>query len=410
MNDLKRIIDQVSKEKGIDRAVLIGAVEEAIRSAARKKYGQKADLEVQYNEETGEVEVFQFRTVVEKVADPETEISLEEARALDPESQLGDSLGVKLDTRDLGRIAAQTAKQIIIQKIKSAERDLIYEEYKDRVGHIVAGSVQRFDRGNIIINLGRTEAILPVSEQIPTEHYRRGDRIRALIIEVRRASRDPQIVLSRSHPDFLAKLFELEVPEIQEGVVKIMGVAREPGSRAKIAVVSSDPDIDPVGACVGLRGSRVQAIVQELKGEKIDIVPWNPDPAKYVYNALSPAECSKVIVDEANKALEVVVPDDQLSLAIGRQGQNVRLASKLLGWKIDVCSETQYARRQDPGFKALLSLDGLEEPVAAKLYDAGISSPELLAQSEPEQVAEIAGLSQEEAKKIIEIARSQAGN
>ncbi|WP_456434031.1 transcription termination factor NusA [Thermosulfuriphilus sp.] len=406
MNDLKRIIDQVSKEKGIDRAILIGAVEEAIRSAARKKYGQKVDLEVQYNEETGEVDVFQFRTVVEEVQDPETEISLEEARELDPESQLGDSLGVKLDTRDLGRIAAQTAKQIIIQKIKSAERDLIYEEYKDRVGDIVAGSVQRFDRGNIIINLGRTEAILPVSEQIPTEHYRRGDRLRALIIEVRRASRDPQIVLSRSHPDFLAKLFELEVPEIQEGIVKIMGVAREPGSRAKIAVVSSDPDIDPVGACVGLRGSRVQAIVQELRGEKIDIVPWSPDPAKYVYNALSPAECSKVIVDEANKALEVIVPDDQLSLAIGKQGQNVRLASRLLGWKIDVCSETQYARRQDPGFRALLSLDGIEESLAAKLYDAGINSPEVLSQSEPEKVAEIAGISPEEAERLIQAARA----
>ncbi len=382
--ELKRIIDQVSREKGLDREVLIEAVEEAIKSAVRKRYGSRLDLEVTFNEETGELEVFQYRVVTDQVEDEQTEISLEEAKELDPESEVGDSLGTQMDISSLGRIAAQSARQVIIQKMKTAERDVIYEEFKDRVGEVVNGIIQRYDRGNVIVNLGRTEAVLPKEEQIPTESYRRGERIRALIVEVRKSMKDAQVVLSRTHPDFLVKLFTLEVPEIADGIVSILGVAREPGSRSKIAVSSTDSDVDPVGACVGMRGSRVQAVVQELRGEKIDIVPWNPDPAKYVYNALAPAECSKVIVDEANRALEVIVPDDQLSLAIGRQGQNVRLAAKLMDWKIDVKSETRYAHYQDPEYVRMLDVPGMTENIADKLYDAGITSVEKLAEATEE--------------------------
>ncbi len=403
--EVRKIVEQFSKEKGIPRQIIIEALVEGMRAAARKRFGPRAEIDVQYNEDTGEIEVFRFRQVVEKVKDPDREISLEEARSLDPNVQVGDEIGVKIDVRELGRIAAQLAKQILFQKVRGAERELIYQEYKDRIGQIVTGFVHRFDRGNIIVSLGRAEAVLPTAEQIPNERYHRGDRIRALILEVHRAGRDPQIVLSRTHPDFLRRLFELEVPEIKEGIVKIVAVAREPGSRAKMAVVSSDPDVDPVGACVGLKGSRVQAVVQELKGEKIDIIPWNPDPARLVYNALAPAECTRVIIDEDSKTLEVIVPDDQLSLAIGKQGQNVRLASKLLGWRIDVMSESQYMRRQDPFFLEMLEIDGMTEEIAAKLYDQGINSLSALVQADIEQVAEIAKLRDSEAKALIEAAQ-----
>ncbi len=403
--EIRKLVEAFSKEKGIPRQVIIEALEEGMRAAARKKFGSRAIVDAQYNDETGEIEVYRFRKVVEKVEDPETEIALEEARRLDPNVQVGDEVGTRVEIQELGRIAAQLAKQILTQKVRGAERELIYQEFKDRVGQIVSGFVHRFDRGNVIVQLGRAEAILPVAEQIPNERYHRGDRIRALIIEVNRSGRDPQIVLSRTHPDFLKRLFELEVPEIQEGIVKIVAVAREPGSRAKMAVVSSDPDVDPVGACVGLKGSRVQAVVQELRGEKIDIIPWNPDPARLVYNALAPAECTRVIVDEDNKTLEVIVPDDQLSLAIGKQGQNVRLASKLLGWRIDVMSETQYMRRQDPNFQDMLAVEGMTEETAAKLYDKGINSVEALAQAEVEQVADAARLKNSEAEALIEAAK-----
>ncbi len=400
--ELKRIIEQVAREKGLETRVLIEALEEAIKSAVRKRYGARLELEVAYNENTGEVEVYQYRDVVEKVTDPETEISLEEALDLDPETELGDSIGTLMDISNLGRIAAQSARQVIIQKMKSAERDLIYEEFKDREFELVNGIVQRFERGGVIVNIGRTEALLPSSEQIPTESYRRSDRIRALIIEVRKGVRDTQVILSRTHPQFLIKLFELEVPEISDGIVKIMGVAREPGSRAKIAVSSSDSYVDPVGACVGMRGSRVQAVVQELRGEKIDIIPWSPDPAKYVYNALAPAECSQVIVDEANEALEVIVPDDQLSLAIGRQGQNVRLAARLLDWKIDVKSETRYSHYQDPDYVEMLKLDNMTENIADRLYKNGITSVLKLARSNPEDLRHDAAAFVEPARAYLE--------
>ena len=405
VSELKMIIDQVSREKGLDRDVLVAALEEAVKSAVKKRYGARLDLEVKFNEAQGEIEVFQYRTVVTDAHDKETEISLEEAKKLDPESELEDCIGTKMDISSLGRIAAQSARQVIIQKMKTAERKLIYEDFKDREGEVIDGIIQRYGRGNLIVNLGRTEAVLPSSEQISSESYRRGDRIRAYIIEVKDSPREAQVILSRTHPDFLAKLFEIEVPEISEGIVRIMGVAREPGSRSKIAVSSSDSDVDPLGACVGMRGSRVQAVVQELRGEKIDIVPWSPDPAKYVYNALAPAECSRVIVDDASQVLEVIVPDDQLSLAIGRQGQNVRLAARLMGWKIDVRSETRYSHYQDPNYSTLLKLPNMTENLADKIYDLGATSSELLAQADPEKLSQETNLGTELITSLVEEAK-----
>ena len=401
--NLKRIVDQICRDKGIDRALLIDAIEEAVRSAVRKKYGNRREIEVQFSEDLGEVEVFQYRTVVDEVFDEETEISLEDARRLDPEAELDDDLGEKLDTiTDLGRIAAQSAKQVIIHRMRDAERDVIYEMYRDREGTIVNGIVQRFERGDMIINLGRTDAILPRDGQIPKRSYKQGDRIRAYLQEVRRDTRegkfrDSQLILSRTCNEFLIKLFEMEVPEIAEGIVKIMGASREPGFRAKIAVSSIESDVDPVGACVGLKGSRVQNVVQELQGERIDIVPWSPDPAKYVYNALAPAEVSMVIIDDERKSLLAVVPDDQLSLAIGRQGQNVRLASRLLGWKIDVKSESRYANLENNGYRALLEVEGVDESLADRLFNAGITSVAQLAETDVEKLMALTRLDADKA-------------
>jgi N utilization substance protein A len=401
IENLKRIIDQISRDKGIDRKLLVEAIEEAVRSAARKKYGSRSDIEVHFDEETGEIEVFQYRTVVEKVEDKETEISLVDARELDPDIELEDDLGEKiLDIADLGRIAAQSAKQVIIHRMRDAERDVIYEMYRDREGTIVNGIVQRFERGNMVINLGRTDAILPRDGQIPKRSFKQGDRIRAYLLEVRQESRDSQLILSRTCNEFLIKLFEMEVPEIAEGIVRIMGASREPGFRAKIAVSSSESDVDPVGACVGLKGSRVQNVVQELQGERIDIVPWSPDPAKYVYNALAPAEVSMVIVDEEKNQLLVVVPDDQLSLAIGRQGQNVRLASRLMSWRIDVKSESRYANLEDSGYRSLVALEGVDESMADKLFGAGITSVSMLASSDMEKIMSAVGMDEEQAEEL----------
>lgn len=339
--ELKRLIEQMGKDRGIDKSIIIEALEAAMLTAARKELGAHTDLEAHYNEDVGEIEVFQFKTVAEQVTDPETQISLEEARRnLDEEAAIGDGLGIKLDTNIFGRVAVQTAKQIIIQKVNDAEREKIYDEYKDRKGELVNGFVQRFEGGNIIVNLGRAEGVIPTTEQIGKEMYKRGERIRCYLFEIKKASKGPQIILSRTHPAFLKALFEVEVPEIYEGLIEIISVAREPGKRSKIAVKSKDKDIDPVGACVGMRGSRVQSVVQELRGEKIDIVPYSDDQAKYVCSALAPAKVNRVFVDEDNHAMVVIVPDDQLSLAIGKAGQNVRLAVKLTGWKIDVKSET----------------------------------------------------------------------
>ena len=401
ISDLKKVIDQVSREKGVGQDVLIGALEEAVKAAARKKHGAEYDLEVVYNDEMGEVEAFEFKEVVEEVQNENLEISLEEALELDPETEIGDSLGIKMDPDTFGRIAAQSAKQVIMQRLKEAERDIVYDDFKDRRGEIVNGIVQRFDRGAMIVNLGRAEAELPHKEQIPRESYKQGDRIRAYILDVRKISRGPQIILSRTHPNIVAILFENEVPEISERIVQIMQVAREPGGRAKIAVSSKDPDVDPVGACVGMKGRRVQAVVQELRGEKIDIVTWDPDAAKFICNALAPAEITRVIVDEDNHSMEVVVPDDQLSLAIGKRGQNVRLAAKLTGWRLDVVGETKYNDALKDGYKSLLDLKSVGEKSATDLYDSDFRSARDLAGATVEDLMVVEGINEEKAEALI---------
>ncbi|MBU0481490.1 MAG: transcription termination factor NusA [Proteobacteria bacterium] len=401
-SELSRIVDQISRDKGIDRNLLIESLEDAVMQAARKKFGQRRDMEVRFNEELGEIELFQFRTVVEKVEDDQTEISMEDALALDPEVELGDDIGSKMDNvSELGRIAAQSAKQVIIQRMKDAETNVIYDMYKERQGEIINGIVQRFERGNTVVNLGRTDAILPASQQMPRRSYRQGDRIRAYLLEVKKDARDSPLVLSRTDDRFLAQLFTEEVPEIAEGVVTIMGVCREPGSRAKIAVSSSEMDVDPVGACVGMKGSRVQNVVQELQGEKIDIVPWSPDPARFVSNALAPAQISMVVVDEEKKTLLVIAPEDQLSLAIGRQGQNVRLASKLLGWNIDVKGEQKYAKSMEQGYRSLLKVEGVDDKLAERLYDSGITSAKELAAATVEDLTEFENIDDDKALRLI---------
>jgi N utilization substance protein A len=402
ITELKRVIDQVSREQGLDRDVLIKTLEEAVKAAAKKKLGPSYDLEVNFNEELGEVEVFEFKEVVEKVSSEHLEIAFEDARKIDPECEMGDSLGIKMDTDEFGRIAAQSAKQVIMQRLREAERNIVYDDFKDRRGEIIHGIVQRFDKGAIIVNLGRAEAELPVKEQIPKENYKQGDRIRAYILDVKQFSRGPQIILSRTHPNFLSALFENEVPEIAEGIVSVAQVAREPGSRAKIAVASRDMDVDPVGACVGMKGTRVQAVVQELRGEKIDIVTWDQDPAKFICNALAPAEIMRVIVDEDDKSMEIVVPDDQLSLAIGKRGQNVRLASKLSGWHLDVTSETNYNRSLKEAYDSLLNIDGVGEKTALNLYQAGFRSAEEVSSAQISDLVQLRDIGGEKAAKIIE--------
>ena len=400
--ELKRLIEQMGKDKGIEKEIIIEALESAMLTAARKKLGAKVELEAHYNEETGELEVFQFKTVVEKVLDPETQISSQQARKeLDEEAQPGDSLGMRLDASSFGRIAVQTAKQIIIQKVKDAERDKTYEEYKDRKGQLVNGFVQRFEGGSIIVNLGRAEAVIPPSEQITRESYKRGERIRAYVIDVKKISKGPQIILSRTHPGFVRALFEVEVPEISEGFIDIVSVAREPGNRSKIAVKTNDKDIDPVGACVGMRGSRVQSVVQELKGEKIDIVPFSEDPVKYICSSLSPAKVSKVFMYDENKSMEVIVPDDQLSLAIGRSGQNVRLAVRLTGWKIDVKNESMLAAQAEEGPKILLKIPGLQEADAELLFKEGYKSISAIASADPEMLKAIPGVDEQKVTEWV---------
>ncbi|GAB6093921.1 transcription termination factor NusA [Desulfatiferula olefinivorans] len=404
ISDIKRVVEQVSKDKGINSDVLIKTLEEALTSAARKILGRDADIEVQYNEEAGEIEVFQFKEVVEDVENPELEITIEEGRKLDPDCEIGDSLGSKVDTSSFGRIAAQSAKQVIIQKMKDAERDAVYKSFIDRKGEIINGIVQRIDRGNIIVNLGHTEGILSVRDQIPKESYRRGDRIRALIKDVLLDSRGPQIILTRASSDFLISLFKTEVPEIMEGVVTIEGAAREPGARSKIAVSSTDSDIDPVGACVGMKGSRVQNVVQELRGEKIDIIPWHIDAARYICNALAPAEISKVIIDEDNHSMEVIVHDDYLSVAIGKRGQNVRLASALTGWQLDVISEESYSSSMKAGYDALLSLPGISIAVADALHEKGFFTVKDVTEATVDELMQIKGIGPAKAEAIIDAA------
>ena len=403
--ELKRLIEQMGKDRGIDKNVIIEALETAMLTAARKKLGAHVDIEARYNEDAGEIEVFQFKAVMEKVLDPDVQVSLEEARRnLDEDAQRGDSLGIKIETSTFSRIAVQTAKQIIIQKVKDAERDNIYEEYKDRKFELVNGFVQRFEGGSIIVNLGRTEGVIPTSEQIYRETYKRGERIRAYVCDVKKISKGPQIILSRTHPGFLKALFEVEVPEISEGLIEIVNVSREPGKRAKISVRTKDKDIDPVGACVGMRGSRVQSVVQELRGEKIDIVPYAADAVTYVCSALSPAKVKRVFMDEENRSMEVIVPDDQLSLAIGKNGQNVRLAGKLTGWRIDVKSESMAAVQEEEGYKSLMKIPGVGEATAERLFSEGFKSIAMIAAADTDMLSSVQGVGVKSASQWIKAA------
>ena len=405
-SNLNYIIDQMGKDKGIDRKVIIDALEQAVLTASRKKYGHQGEIEVHYNEEAGEVELFQFKQVVEEVTNSATEIAVGEAKELDSEVQVGDSLGVKLNT-DFGRIGAQTAKQVIIQRVRDAERENVYMEFKDRKGDLVSGVIQRMEKGNVFVNIGRAEAVLLSKEQIPGEVYRQGERIRAYVLDVQKNTKGPQIFLSRTHPGFLIKLFELEVPEISEGVIKIISAAREPGERAKISVYSTNRDVDPVGACVGMKGSRVQSVVQELRGERIDIIPWIQDQAKYVCNSLAPAKISRVYIDEENRHMDVVVADDQLSLAIGKKGQNVRLASKLTGWKIDIKSESKMEKISTEILESFKDLPYIGDVTSRILYNEGFRSIKEIAEADPEELARILEFEKEKGIEMVEGARQK---
>lgn len=408
--DLSKVIELIVKEKGLRREDLVQVVEEAVQEAARKVFGRYDNIEAHYNPEIDEVEVFQFKVVTDQdVSDPNVEMSLDEARVLDPSCQVGDELGVKLDSSKLGRIAAQSAKQVIIQKVKEVERDAIYNEYIGYKGEIVSGFVHRFDRRDVIVSLGKAEAILREKEQIPGEILKRGDRVQALVLDVtNKSSKYPQIELSRTHPRFLQKLYELEVPEVAEGIVEIVAVAREPGVRAKIAVRSHDPKVDPVGTCVGVKGARVQNVIQELKGERQDIVVWSEDPVHFVCNALAPARVSKVIVDNTAKSMDVVVAEDQLSLAIGRRGQNVRLVAKLTGWKIDVRSEGSEVVVSSEDKRSIENLSDIDPAVVEVLMDAGYKTLDELAKAREEDLIEFEGIDVDLARKIIERASAVA--
>jgi len=406
ITDIKRVIDQVSREKGIDAEVLINTLKEAIISAARKNIGARADIEVHYDSKSGEVEVFHFKEVVEEVEFEDSELTLEEGYEYDPECEIGDSLGIRIDTEEFGRIAAQSAKQVIIQKMREAERNAVYENFIHKKGKIINGIVQRFDRGSIIANLGQTEAVLRPRDQMPRENYKRGDRIRAYVLDVLEESKGAQILLSRTHPEFLAELFKTEVPEVAEGIVTIRGAARVPGLRAKIAVSSIDSDVDPVGACVGMKGNRVQSIVQELRGEKIDIVQWSPDIARFVCNALSPAEIARVIIDEDNQSMEVIVNDEYLSIAIGKGGQNVSLACEITGWHLEVTSEEDYSRELKEGYDSLMRLSEVGLPLAEALFKGGYSSVVDIAQAVIEDIVSVSDLEESKAEEIVDEAKA----
>jgi len=402
--EMNRVLEQVSRDKGIPKEALIEAIEAAFLTAARKKWGHLGELESHYNAEIGEIELFQFKTIVENVENPNLEMNLADAKKLDPDVALGDVLGVKMDPSVFGRIAAQTAKQVIIQKVREAERNIIFEEYKDRVGEIITGIVRRFEKGEMVVDLGRTEAVVPKQEQVQSESYKAGERIQGLFLNLDKNGRGPAIVLSRKHPSLVIQLFSMEVPEIAEGIVEIKNVAREPGLRSKIAVYSKDSDVDPVGACVGMKGSRVQSVVGELKGEKIDIVMWDPDPARFVCNAIAPAEVVKVIIREREHAMEVIVPDDQLSLAIGRRGQNVRLAAQLTGWNIDVYSESKIEEIAGRARGALSRILGIDESSAIIFYSHTYRSIEDIAKADLEDFTQVPGIGEERLRQLHEIA------
>jgi transcription termination/antitermination protein NusA len=402
--ELLQIADAVAREKSIDRKIVIEAMEEAIQKAAKTRYGAENDIRCEIDPRTGEAKLSRVLAVVEKVEVAETQISLPDAVARNPEAKIGDLIAETLPPLDFGRVAAQNAKQTIVQKVREAERDRQFSEYKDRIGEIINGTVKRVEYGNVIIDMGRAEAIVRRDEMIPRENVRLGDRLRAYIYDVRREQRGPQIFLTRARSEFMAKLFAQEVPEIYDGVVEIKSVARDPGSRAKIAVISKDSSIDPVGACVGMRGARVQAVVNELQGEKVDIIQWNPEAASFIVNALAPAEVSKVVLDEDSNRIEVVVPESQLSLAIGRRGQNVRLASQLTGWNIDILTEQEESERRQKEFaeRSQVFMDALDvdEVIAQLLVTEGFASVEEVAFVESGEVAGIEGFTEETAEEI----------
>jgi len=405
--DLKAVIEQIGKEKNIERSVLVNALEVAMLSAARKKLGPLADLEARFNEDAGEVEVYEFRRIVQGSPGASNEIRFEDAQKLDPElseDAIGEDLGIKLDSKEFGRIAAQNAKQIIVQRVREAELNMVFNEYKDRKDELVTGIVRRFERGSMIVDLGRAEAVVPVREQVQRENVRLGDRVVAYVLDVLEVARGAQIVLSRTHPNLVARLFEQEVPEIADGIVTIEAVAREPGFRSKIAVSSKDSDVDPVGACVGMKGARVQSVVQELRGEKIDIVPYDADEARFVCNALAPAEVTRVLVNESEHNMQLVVPDDQLSLAIGRRGQNVRLAAELTGWRIDVQSETKIAQERELAWASLSRIEGLSEFQIQTLYNHGIRNASGVASAQDAFLESLPGLE----KDMVEVIKTRA--
>ena len=411
--ELLQIADAVAREKSIDRRIVITAMEDAIAKAARSRYGSETEVHAEIDPKTGELRLARHMLVVEAVENPSNQISLEDARKRHPAAQIGDTIADTLPPLEYGRIAAQSAKQVIVQKVREAERDRQYEEYKDRIGDIVNGIVKRVEYGNVVVDLGRGEAIVRRDEMLPRETMRNGDRIRAFIYDVRREARGPQIFLSRTHPQFMAKLFAQEVPEIYDGIVEVKAVARDPGSRAKIAVISRNSSVDPVGACVGMRGSRVQAVVNELQGEKIDIIPWSQDIATFVVNALAPAEVAKVVLDEDRERIEVVVPDQQLSLAIGRRGQNVRLASQLTGWDIDILTEQEESERRQAEFekrtKVFMDALNVDEVVGQLLASEGFTSVEELAFVDAKEVAGIEGFDEDTANELQTRARDYLG-
>ena len=437
--ELLAVIEQIGREKGIDSQKIVHAVEMAVQSAAKKRYGAHENVQAHLDPETGEIEVVALRNVVETVTDPKQEVSLKEAKETDSTAELGDEIGFVLETGDFGRIAAQTAKQVIFQRVREAEWEVVYSQYSGREGELINGVILGHERRNYIVEVGKTEALLPVSEQAPRESFRRGDRVRALLLETKKSAKGPQIILSRTHANFVAELFKLEVPEVSEKIVEIRGIMREPGDRTKIAVASKDQAVDPVGACVGVRGSRVQAVVRELRGEKIDIIAWNQDPRIFIGEALNPAAVEKVGIDEEKKTALVVVSDHQLSLAIGKNGQNVRLAAKLTGWKIDIMGETEYEKERaqeraeeieeaialehraqsaagagkEPAGKreggGPFSLPGVGEKLLEALIGRGFDSIKKIAQATKEQLMEVPKIGEKTAEKILAAAQSQVG-
>jgi N utilization substance protein A len=410
LSELSRVIESVGRDRGIKREIIVSAIEQAILAAAQKKYGPHAILEAHYNDENGDVDLYLFKKVVDRdddMLEESEEIKVEDALELDPQAQIGDELGVKVETPSFGRVDAQTAKQIIFQKVRDAERDIIFNEYIPLRGEVLSGIARRMERGNLVIDLGKTDALLPKNEIIPGENYKPGDRVQAILVDVVTTTKGPALYISRTSPKYLMKLFEQEVPEIRDGIIEIKQCSREPGSRAKMAVVSKDRDIDPVGACVGMKGVRVQQVIQELKGEKIDIIPWSDNPMVFARSALSPAEISSIRIDERNKSMEIMVEDSQLSLAIGKRGQNVRLAAQITGWKLDIISKTKLQKRLQDAVANLILIEGMNETQARALAQVGVLNIRQLAETNVEVLFKVPGLEEREVAERYK-ARAQA--